>query len=263
MLKKFVTTLLLAFALSPSIYGAGGSVLGPGDTVKINVHGHPDLSTEAQVSENGTINFPLIGEVEVEGLSKGEAERKIGAALDGGQFIPNPQVNILVTEFRSQQVSVLGEVQKPGKYSLRSGGSLTDLLAQAGGVTEKGGSDVMVMRRQPSGELKRYRVDISGMFRNAGTPEDPTLAPNDIIYVPTAPVFYIYGEVQKPGAYPLESELTVQQALSLGGGLTVRGTERGLRINRKDGSGKVQTLSAELNSKVKEGDVVYVKESLF
>lgn len=260
MLKKIIATVLLAFTLVPAVYAAN---LGPGDTLKINVYGHPDLSTEAQVSESGTINFPLIGEVKVEGLSKSAAEERIASALDSGEFVPNPEVNILVTEFRSQQVSILGEVQKPGKYPLRGTGSLTDMLAQAGGVTEKGGNVVMVMRRQKSGELKRYRVDLSGMFRSTGTPTDPVLAANDIVYVPAAPMFYIYGEVQKPGAYPLQSGLTVQQALSVGGGLTVRGTERGLRIDRKDEQGNVRTLDAELNSRVKEGDVVYVKESLF
>ncbi len=261
MLKKLMTVFLFAFAAA-SMAGTV-STLGPGDTVKINVYNHPDLATEAQISEKGTINFPLIGEVKVQGLTKSQAENRIAHALDRGKYIPNPEVNILVTEQRSQQVAVLGEVKKPGKYAIVGNGSLTDMLAEAGGVTEKGGDQVMLLRRQPSGELKRYRVNLDNLFSSAGQPKDPQLAPNDILYVPAVPVFYIYGEVRKPGAYPLEPGLTVQQALSVGGGLTVRGTERGLRINRANDHGKVQTLSADLTSAVKAGDVVYVKESIF
>lgn len=263
MFKRISALFLMAFTLLGVAHGAGTGLLGPGDTIKVNVYNHPDLATEAQVSEEGSINFPLIGEVKVSGLSKSQAEDRIARALDRGNYIPNPEVNILVTEVRSQQVSVLGEVQKPGKYVIRNGNSLTDLLAEAGGVTEKGSDVVMLLRRQESGELKRYRIDLNSMFSDTGQPKDPQLAANDILYVPAAPVFYIYGEVRKPGAYPLEPGLTVQQALSVGGGLTVRGTERGLRINRHDAKGEVQTLRADLTSRVKAGDVVYVKESLF
>lgn len=261
MLRKIIATLILAFSVTAQAQGA--SALGPGDSIKVTVYNHPDLSTEAQVSDKGTINFPLIGEVDVNGLSKSQAEDRIAQALHNGNYIPNPEVNILVTEFRSQQISILGEVQKPGKYPIRGTGSLTDMLAEAGGVTEKGGDQVVLLRRQESGELKRYYIDLNGLFGGEGQATDPKLAANDIIHVPAAPVFYIYGEVRQPGAYPLEPGLTVQQALSVGGGLTVRGTERGLRINRSGSNGQVQTLKADLTSAVKPGDVVYVKESLF
>ncbi len=146
MFKKLIIMLLFSFAAA-SMAGAV-STLGPGDTVKINVYNHPDLATEAQISEKGTINFPLIGEVKVQGLTKSQAEDRIAHALDRGKYIPNPEVNILVTEQRSQQVAVLGEVKKPGKYAIVGSGSLTDMLAEAGGVTEKGGDQVMLLRRQ-------------------------------------------------------------------------------------------------------------------
>ncbi|MFZ5510858.1 MAG: SLBB domain-containing protein, partial [Pseudomonadota bacterium] len=85
----------------------------------------------------------------------------------------------------------------------------------------------------------------------------------DIIYVPPAPVFYVYGEVQKPGAYPLAPNMTVRQALSIGGGLTVRGTERGLRVTRRGSNGELRTVEVGPSDPVKEGAVIRVKESLF
>jgi polysaccharide export outer membrane protein len=85
----------------------------------------------------------------------------------------------------------------------------------------------------------------------------------DIIFVPRAPLFYIYGEVQRPGAYRLEKDMTVMQALSVGGGLNVRGTERGIRINRHNGDGKVTTIEIRMDDLVRENDVIFVKESLF
>lgn len=237
--------------------------LGAGDQVKITVYNNPDLTTEAELSESGTINFPLVGEVKIGGLSKADAERAISQRLDTGGFIPRAQVNFLVTQYRSQQVSVLGEVNKPGKYPISQSSSLTDLLAAAGGVTSKGSSVVTITKRDPNGKTVRQEVDISGLFAPGDVTRNVQVEGNDIIYVPPAPVFYIYGEVRQPGAYPLTSNMTVRQALSVGGGLTVRGTERGIRVERRGSGSKVKTFRANLSEKLQPNDVVEVPESWF
>jgi polysaccharide export outer membrane protein len=237
--------------------------LGPGDTVKITVYGNPDLSTEAEVSRGGKVNFPLVGEVAVGGLTRSEAERLIAERLDTGGFVPKAHVNILVAQYRSQQVSVLGEVRKPGMYPLSQSATLTDLLAAAGGITEKGSSLVTVIRKGPNGAAQRYQVDVDRMLAAGDLSKNFSVAADDIIHVGPMPVFYIYGEVRRPGAYPLAPNMTVQQAISTGGGLTVRGTERGIRVDRQGAEGKVTRYRASGNDKLQPNDVVSVPESWF
>jgi len=114
-----------------------------------------------------------------------------------------------------------------------------------------------------AGKPFRKEIDIPALFLYNKHDDDVTVAPGDVIYVNRAPLFYIYGEVQKPGAYPLQRDLTVRQAIAIGGGLTVRGTERGLRVSRRDTAGKIESHKVKLNGPLLIGDVLQVKEALF
>lgn len=238
-------------------------LLGPGDIVKVTVYNNPDLTTETEISQKGTISFPLVGEVKVGGLSRAGAEKAIAAALGKGGFVPNAHVNMLVSQYRSQQVSVIGEVNKPGKYPIHQTLNLTDLIALAGGISPKGGHMVTIIRKEPGGRTAQYRVNVKKLLGEADPERNVQIASDDVVYVAPAPVFYIYGEVRQPGAYPLASEMTVRQALSLGGGLTVRGSERGIQIDRKGSDGRVTTRSARLTDLVRPDDVLHVPEAWF
>jgi polysaccharide export outer membrane protein len=237
--------------------------LGPGDVVKITVYNNPDLSVEAELAQDGRIRFPLVGEVPLGGLTRAAAEQAIAQRLDSGGFVPKPHVNLLVSQYRSQQVSVLGEVNKPGKYAISQAVGITDVLAMAGGITAKGSQLVTVTRKAQDGRPVQRQIDVSKLIAGTGDAADLKLGNDDIVFVPPAPVFYIYGEVRQPGAYPLASDMTVSQALSIGGGLTVRGTQRGIQVDRKADDGRVRTLSAQLNDRLQPNDVVKVPESLF
>jgi len=237
--------------------------LGASDVVKITVYGSPDLTTETRVNEAGKITFPLIGEVEVGNLPTAEAEKKIAGLLESGGFVRKPQVNILVTVLQSQQVSVLGQVNRPGRYPVEGKRSVLDLLALAGGVGPEGGDSIDLIRKGSDGKTVREVVDVVQMARTGDLNRDLELTSNDVIYVERAPRFYIYGEVQRPGVFRLEHNMTVVQALSVGGGLTQRGTERGVRIKRRGADGKLQTLDAKHDDLLQADDVVYIKESLF
>src|SRR5688572_3515639 len=232
----------LSVSLPALAQGTAYFRLGPGDVVKITVYNNPDLTTEAQITHTGKITFPLVGEVELAGLDKGEAEARLAKLLTDGKFVVKPQVNVLVLQFRSQQVSVLGQVNKPGKIPLDTASTLTDLLALAGGVAPTGSDVVIVIAREKDGSTRKREVNLDAMILSGNMVENLAIANGDVIYVPRAQVFYIYGEVQKPGAYRLERNMTVMQALSVGGGLTVRGTERGVRLHRRDARGAVQTV---------------------
>jgi polysaccharide export outer membrane protein len=243
-------------------HGQAGEALGAGDMVRITVFQNPDLTTETRISQRGVIMFPLIGEVGLVGRTPISAANLIARKLDAGGFVRNPQVNVAVTDVRSRQVSVLGQVGRPGRYVLDgSGAKLTDILALAGGITATG-DDSVTITGERDGKPTQLKVELQDVSGNVGPWRDIELQNGDTIYVPRAPVFYIYGEVQRPGAYRLEPDMVVMQALSVSGGLTPRGTERGLTIHRRTPDA-VHKFSAGPLEPVQRDDVIYVKESLF
>lgn len=237
--------------------------LGAGDTLRISVFQNPDLTLETRLSESGDITYPLLGQVRLGGLTVAEAEGRIAGGLRDGGFVLQPQVNVLLTEVRGNQVSVLGLVGRPGRFPLEGGRSrLTDVLAQAGGVQAQG-ADTVVINGQRDGKAYRAEINVPALLMSADGQDNPALQNGDVVYVHRAPVFYIYGEVQRPGAFRVEPKMSVMQALALGGGLTVRGTTRGLRLNRRDDGGAVQSVEPRLDDLVLANDVLVIQESLF
>jgi polysaccharide export outer membrane protein len=256
-------SLVLLLTLPPLCLGAPAADLGPGDTISVTVFRNPDLSTETRISPEGTIVFPLIGRVELAGLTVSDAGQLIADALREGNFVRDPQVGVSLVEVRSRRVAVLGHVARPGQYPLDGVPlSLTDALALAGGVTDSGDSKVVVLTDR-NGETERIEVDVPAIYRDGDVSRDIELASGDTVFVPTAPVFYVYGAVQRAGAYRVERDTLVQNALSLGGGLTPRGSERRITIRRQMPDGSIRVLDAELTDPVLPDDVVHIKESLF
>ena len=159
-------------------------------------------------------------------------------------------------------VSVLGLVRNQGRYPVDGKRSVTDILAMAGGVIPEGGEVVTLIRAEGNSFSKEV-IDIIDMIRSNDLSRNVTVRSDDLIYVDRAPRFYIYGEVQRAGVYRLERNMTVIQGLSVGGGLTQRGTERGLRIQRRDAQGNLQILSVNPSDLIQPDDVIYIRESLF
>ncbi len=254
---------IAAILLSATALGQSRETLGEGDTVRITVFQNPDLTTETRISERGTISFPLIGEVALGGLTPAGAEARIAEQLIKGKFVMKPQVGLNVVRVRSRQVSVLGQVAHPGRYPLDdTSSSVTDLLALAGGIGPTGDDNVIVMVMR-NGKTARLEINVPTMYRTGDLSQNIQLQSGDTIFVQRAPVFYIYGEVQRAGVYRAEPAMTVMQALSVGGGVTPRGTDRGLKIRRKAGDGNFRTIDAQLTDRVEPDDVIYVRESLF
>jgi polysaccharide export outer membrane protein len=236
--------------------------MGTGDVLRITVYGQPDLATEARVGESGNISFPLIGDVKMAGITPAQGETEIAKRLSKGGFINEPFVTLNVVQYRGQQVLVLGRVNRPGKHALEKVGHVTDALALAGGIAGDG-ADTVTLIRTRDGKTEHRDIDIIALFRPGGEASNELVQDGDIINVSRQPMFYIYGEVQRPGAFRLEQNMSVVQALSMGGGVTQRGTQKGLRILRRDDGGVMQELEASLADPVKKDDVIYVKESLF
>jgi polysaccharide export outer membrane protein len=240
-----------------------GGILGAGDTIHIAVFQNPDLTTDRRISERGSIMFPLIGEIALAGATPAEGGARIAARLKAGGFLVDPQVNVSLVQVRSRQVSVLGHVARPGRYPLEDTTSrLTDVLALAGGISESGDNEVIVSINR-DGQARTVGVDVQAMYKSGDMSGNIVMEGGDAIYVPSARVFYIYGEVQRGGAYRLEPAATVMNAISLGGGLTPRGTDRGVQIRRRMPDGQMRELSAKLSDPVEPDDVIFVGARLF
>lgn len=251
--------MLLAFAVRVPAAEVQDYRIGAGDLVKISVFGSPELTTETRVSQSGSLTVPLIGPVPVAGLSTAEVESLLSRRFIEGKFLRQPQVSVLVTEYESQKIAVLGHVVKPGQYPLRASSTVIDVLAEAGGVLAQTAGDQAVLTRTDG---STRNVDLDKLFRGDPAQNAPVKG-GDRIYVPRADQFYVYGQVQRPGVYRLERNMTVSRAISAGGGLTARGTEKRAIVKRKDADGKEQEYSAQSTDVLKADDVLLIKESLF
>ncbi|WP_338152851.1 polysaccharide export protein EpsE [Herbaspirillum aquaticum] len=241
---------------------AGDVPVGPGDVLRVTIYGDTNQPTETRVTESGNITVPFLGEVRVIGLSSTEAEQKIARQLRDKGYMKDPQVNVLVTNMVSQQVAVLGQVAKPGRYVLDGPRTVTDMVANAGGVTPDGG-DIVTLVRTRDGVTTRQQINLWELSMGGDPSKNVVLERDDVLMVDRAQKFFIYGEVQRPGMYRLEHGMTVLQALSTGGGLTQRGTERGLKIKRRGEDGKMTEFKVTDETLLQPDDIVYVRESWF
>lgn len=238
--------------------------LGVGDGVKIAVFLNPELLTESRISEQGEINFPLIGLTKIAGLSIPAAEKLIAYQLKESGFVQKPQVLLSIAAYRSQLVSVLGNVVKPGRYPLETPGTkLTELLAVAGGVSQ-GGSDTAILIRQQSNEAQqKIEIDIPSIYLDGKGTLDLVLQTGDSIYVHRQANFYISGSVGRPGIYNVDRGLSVGQAIAKGGGYTLRSRESGVRLLRKDSLGNLVERLPLMGDLILPEDHIFIRESLF
>jgi polysaccharide export outer membrane protein len=246
-------------------------LLGPGDSIHITVYRNPEFTLDLRVSAEGVITFPLLGAVQIGGLSVPDAEARIARGLKEGGFVKEPQVNITLMVARSNFVSVLGQVNHPGIYPIEiSKMRLSEALAIAGGITVAAGAtggvtggDKVILKGTREGRPFLKEIDISSIYLDNKTDDDVIIAARDEIYVPLAPLFYIYGEVQRPGSFTVARNMTVMQALAEGGGLTPRGTERNIELQRRNNGGEMEKRHPAMTDLIQPNDVIFVHESLF
>lgn len=265
-MKRFfiLVTSLMVLLCGFNAYAQTSYKMGPGDEIRMTVYGQDDLTTETQISADGTIEVPLLGPMQVAGRSSSEAARIIADYYVRAKLLQNAHVNMVITAYRSQSVSILGKVNNPGKIILDGPLSLTEALASAGGVAEAGSERLILVRANPDGKQERHEYDLQKLLNHeaANTPI-VWLKDGDTLYVPVAGRFYVSGEVRAPGMYLLDRGLTVRQALGVAGGLTPRASGRSLQLFRKLPDGSVKELKAQPNDPVLDGDVLVVNESLF
>jgi len=255
--------------------------IGPSDILSVTVYGHPDLTQTLFVQPDGTFTFPLVGRVKGSDMTPAELEKKLVILLSRG-FIRNPQVTVVVQEYRSKTVYVVGEVARPGPYPLSGRTTLVEVLAKAG-PTPNAGAEVVVVRPQqgvavagpvlptevaegeeappdkPRAEVIRVAV---GDIQAGELEKNLFLQPNDTVFVPPAPKVFVSGEVKSPGAYGWFPGMTTRQLISVAGGLTPDGSDGRLKVVRQV-RGKSEEDKIKLDEPVKPGDTVVVRRRLF
>lgn len=238
--------------------------IGTGDRVSISVYGQEDMDTDTEVAADGTITMALIGRVNVEGMTPPEVSRLLESRLENEGYLRNANVNVVVEEYRSNTISVLGHVSQPGKIALEGPTTLTEVLALAGGINSDGGERLVLIRDGDDGEQVRHQFYLSELLDQRAGDQPPVRVRNgDTLFVPKAEQFYVHGQVQKPGTYKLDRSLNVMQALSVSGGFNPRASTRGVILYRKQPDGSVKTLDVDMSDTIRDGDVLFVKESLF
>ena len=239
-------------------------IVGEGDVLKITVYDHDDLTTTARISGDGAINFPLIGQVEVKGLTLSQITRKISELLADG-YIVDPQVNIFIQEFRSKKAFVMGEVNKPGLHVLHGNTTFLELLSEAGGLTKDAG-DKAIIKRKPNFSDKNedvITIDLKSLLEKGDQSLDVPIMDSDSIYITKAGVFYVTGEVKRPDAYKYDEGTTVIKAITMGGGFTDKASKGRVKIIRKVNGKEEAIEKVKMDEPILPDDVIVVPESFF
>ena len=271
--RRVLATLLPLFLLHFAAYAqVNNYIVGPQDVLAITLFDQQDLSGKYTVEADGTFTFPLIGRVKAGGMSLRDVEQALRTQLSDG-FFKNPQVSVSVEQYRSQRIFVVGEVRTPGPYPLVGDMTLIEALARAGSTTEHAAGEALIVRSSDGSRSTGpvlpdqkngadvIRVDIKAL-QSGRLSENATLRDGDTIFVPRAELVYVFGHVHNPGAYTLQSGVTVLQALSLAGGVTDRGAMSRIRIARLL-EGKRTELRVKLDDIVQPGDTIIVPERYF
>ncbi len=247
-------------------------VLGPDDVLRITVYDHADLSQEIPISHTGSFTYPLIGKVRAVDRTVQDLEEEMTKRLADG-YIVSPRMTITVSQYRSRHVYVLGEVSAPGLYPLRYNATLLELLSQAKGLTPEAGWYALIVRgsskssstaRQSQGasqQLASTRVDLEKLF--AGELKQPVqIRSGDSIHVPKAGYVFVTGQVNRPGRFPLERNLTIDKAIILAGQFTRFAAKKRVRV-RRIVDGQPREYSTRMHDLLQADDVIIVPESTF
>jgi len=240
-------------ALAAPVTLNDGYVIGVGDVVEIAVLGREEFKPRVQVQVDGTVQLPYLHSVMASNLTVIQLRERVAKLLRDGGYYVDPVVSVTVVSFASRYVTVLGEFAAPGLVPVDRAYRVSEILARAGGA-KPSASDELVLRRAGGEEI----ILPIELLSRGGPADDPMVQPGDKLFIGAAPNFYIYGQVNAPGAYRVERGMTLRMALARGGGLTERGSTNRLSVFRNGKQVRV-TLDAVLQG----GDTVVVGERFF
>lgn len=272
--RILVSALWMASAFAASQERAGDYIIGPRDLLEIKVFELPELSGERRVSESGMVELPLLGEIAVTGLTAAEVRSRLEATLTA-KYVNRASVSVALKEFANKPISVLGAVQKPGSLSISGRWTLVNAITAAGGLTERAGRKIYVLRRADNGLSDTLEISSDDLFQSATPLWNIPIQPSDIINIPSRSSISVFclGEVKTPGAVQFDSDerLTLLSVIARAGGLTDRASKT-IRIKRRGADGKdaeqvvdfKRVLAGrDADPAIEANDVIVVKESFF
>jgi polysaccharide export outer membrane protein len=268
--------LALAASLQPAVsqgLGAQEYRVGPGDILEVAVFQVDELNRKVRVSGSGSIILPLLGEIHVGGMTAAEIEAELAREL-GAKYLRNPQVSVFVAEYRSQQITVMGAVQKPGVFSVYRPRSLMEMLSEAGGLSEEAGRKVYVQAVAPDPQTGKPTqqslvVDLREVLESGDPRYNIVLHGGDSVHVPKAGVVFVEGAVRKPGAYQMKGDTSVLKAVAMAGGTMFEAEEGDIQVFRP-GAGQDQVITVDLKAvrdqttrdiSLQDGDIIVVRSS--
>jgi polysaccharide export outer membrane protein len=260
------TTALAAAQQPPTNY-----VVGPHDVITITVFDQEDLSGKYPVDADGTFTFPLIGRVQAGGQTLRQLEATLKKQLRDGAIFKDPQLAVGVESYKSQKIHIVGEIRNPGTYPLTGEMSLIEAVARAGSTLPSASGEALVVRLRtgaapgpvmPNAENTDVTTVDLKELQSGALSQNIALRDGDTIFVPRAETIYVFGQVRNPGAYPVQRNTTVLQALSLAGGINERGATGRIRIVRME-KGKTVEVRVKLTDIVRAGDTIMVPERFF
>ena len=236
-------------------------LLGANDQIEVRVFREADLSTLARIQADNSILLPVVGTVIVGGLSEQDAVARIQQALISGGVVQDPAVTIRIVEYASKRIAVLGYAMSPGSYYLDRPSTISDILAKAGGAQVEGADFLYYTDYDPkTAQSQKHTLNIQELLGAGDSNLDKPVGDGDIIFIPKAPVFYIYGQVRQPGVYRLYPGMTAEQALATAGGVSEMGKASKLR-KRDSKSGKM--VSVGLEETIAASEVFFIPERIF
>lgn len=270
MLFRTLTTIVLLLIAVVAVSGQDGTstpanyVVGSQDVLMITSYDQQDLSGEFRVEADGSFGFPLLGRVDVGGLTLREVEATLRRRLIEGGFFKQPGISVAVKEYRSRKIYVLGEVRAPGVHALSGEMRLVEALALVDSTLPTAGPEIVIIPAadDASGDREPVRISLRDL-ESGDISQNVLLHDGDTILVPRAEEVYVFGQVRNPGAYSVrDDDMTVLQALSLAGGITDRGATGRIEVVRIV-EGERQELRVELSDQILAGDTIVVPERFF
>ncbi len=241
-------------------------LIGPGDQLSIQVLEAPELSQHARVTDTGKVPLILGGEVNVAGLTPAEAASAIARALMEGHYILNPHVSVTIDQFATQNVTIIGQVSRPGSYPIGTPRMVLDVVGMAGGVTDMADRRITIERHGTNQKIEYFLSNTS----SAALDSDVRVFPGDTVFVPKIAVVYVLGDIERPGGYPMatnDGKLTLLEAIALAGSQHSSAVPNHTRLIRKQPDGTYVEMQLALSSMengkrpdmaLQSDDVVYV-----
>ncbi|MCK5099669.1 MAG: SLBB domain-containing protein [Desulfobacteraceae bacterium] len=252
------------FLFSAPVIYAENYIIGEGDVLSIYVYENDDLSKTVRVNADNSIRVPLLGDVNIKGLTVPKIASKLESLYADGYLI-NPQIDVFIKEFKSKTAVILGQIRSPGQYELQGEITFLEFVSKAGGLTVDAGNSATIKRADSENKdnTNKIIINLDKLIREGDTSLNLFIRNGDTIYISKSEVYYVSGEVKDPDSYKFESNITVIKAIIKAGGFTGIAAKKDVRIIREINGEKTVLKDMDMDEIILANDVIIVPESFF